>query len=205
MFSIQNTEPVREELEDINISPLVSELNTAKFDLTMNVIEDPEGLRCLLEYNTDLFKDATISRMLAHWQILLEGIVRDPEQSLAQLPFLSTMERQQLLVEWNAPQMTTSDANSHVSLHTLFELQAEQTPQAIALVYEDQHITYQALNAHTNHLAHYLQKQGIVPEVPVGICMERSLEMIICLLGILKSGGVYLPLIQLILKNVWPL
>jgi amino acid adenylation domain-containing protein len=138
-----------------------------------------------------LFDQTTIERMVAQFQTLLEGIVRNPEQRISQLPLLSEAEKQQLLVTWND---TRKDYPKDKCLHELFETQVEKTPDAIALVFEDQQIPYRELNQHANQLAHHLRKLGVGPETLVGICIERSIEMIVGLLGILKAGGAYLPL-----------
>jgi amino acid adenylation domain-containing protein len=129
--------------------------------------------------------------MLTHFQTLLEGVVANPDQHLAKLPLLTEAERQQLLVEWNK---TQANYPSEVCLHQLFEAQVERTPDAIAVVFEDKQLTYRELNQRANQLANYLQKLGVEPEVLVGICVERSVEMIVGLLGILKAGGAYVAL-----------
>lgn len=136
------------------------------------------------------FHAATITRMLGHLQTLLEGMVANPQQSLCSLPLLSAAEHQQL-VEWNN---TQTDYPKHKCIHQLFEEQVEKTPDAVAVVFESQQLTYRQLNQRSNQLAHYLQKCGVSPEVPVGICVHRSIEMIVGLLGILKAGGAYVPL-----------
>jgi amino acid adenylation domain-containing protein/non-ribosomal peptide synthase protein (TIGR01720 family) len=145
----------------------------------------------LLEYNTDLFDAATISRMREHFQTLLEGIVAEPQQRLSNLPLLTQQERQQLLVEWNDTQV---DYPKDVCIHQLFEAQAERTPDAVAVVFQDQQLTYGELNRRANQLAHHLRSLGVSPDDLVGICVERSLEMIVGFLGILKAGGAYVPL-----------
>jgi non-ribosomal peptide synthetase component F len=122
---------------------------------------------------------------------LLEGITQAPEARLSDLPLLSAAERQQLLVEWNA---TQTDFPADRCIHQLFEAQVEHTPQATAVVFEDQSLTYAELNARANQLAHHLRTFGVGPDVLVGICVERSLEMVVGLLGILKAGGAYVPL-----------
>ena len=129
--------------------------------------------------------------MATHFQVLLEGIVSNPDQNLSELPILTQAEQHQLLVEWND---TEADYPRDQCLHELFEAQVEQTPDVVAVVFEQQQLTYRELNTRANQLAHYLRKQGVGPEVLVGICMERSLEMVIGLLGILKAGGAYVPL-----------
>ena len=141
-------------------------------------------------YNTDLFEAGTIARMLANFQTLLEAIVSDPEQRVSDLPLLSETERQQLL-QWN---VNKTDCLQDLCIHQLFEAQVERTPDAIAAVFETEQLTYGELNRRANQLAHHLRALGVGPEIPVAVCMERSLEAVIGLLGILKAGGVYVPL-----------
>ena len=172
-------------------SPIVGWTETSKFDLTLELNDGPHGMTCHFEYSTDLFDAATIARMAGHWQTLLEGIVAHPERRLGELPLLTEAERHQLLVEWNE---TSSDSPKDQCIHQLFEAQVERTPEAIAVIFEDQQLTYHELNVRANQLAHHLQRLGVGPEVMVGLCVERSPEMIIGLLGILKAGGVYVPL-----------
>ncbi len=164
---------------------------TAKFDLSLIVEEHPEGLMCSFEYSTDLFETTTIVRMAAHWQTLLQGIVADPGQKLEELPLLTETERHQLLVEWND---TARAYPQDVCIHQFIEAQVERTPEAPAVLFEQQQLTYRELNRRANQLAHHLRKLGVSPNVPVGICMERSLEMMVALLAILKAGGAYVPL-----------
>jgi len=164
----------------------------SKFDITFYLLEkESEKMVLLTEYNTDLFDAATIKRMNEHLNTLLEGIVINPNQSIAELPFLTESERHQLLVEWND---TQADYPKDKCIHQLFEEQVERTPDAVAVVFEEQKLTYHELNCQANQLAHYLPTLGVRPEVLVGICVERSLEMIVGLLGILKAGGAYVPL-----------
>jgi amino acid adenylation domain-containing protein len=173
------------------VSQLDIHTDTAKFDLTLELDERPEGIIGRFEYSTDLFDSATIARMIGHFQTLLEGIVADPDQSITELPLLTEPEQHQLLVEWNN---TKTEYSQDKCIHQLFEEQVERTPDAIAIVFEDQRLTYKELNAKANQLAHYLQTLGVGSEVLVGICIERSLWMIIGILGILKAGGAYVPL-----------
>ena len=163
---------------------------TAKFDLTFSVREFEGKLLGNVDYRTDLFESVTIERMLGHFQMLVQGIAADPEQRISQLPLLMNDEKRRLLVEWND---TTRDCPKTESIHELFEAQAQRTPDAMAMVFEDQQLTYRELNVRANQLAHYL-RQGVGPEVPVAICMERYIDMIVGLLGILKAGGAYVPL-----------
>ncbi|MDJ0732652.1 MAG: amino acid adenylation domain-containing protein [Nostocaceae cyanobacterium] len=191
MFALQNTPVEKMDLAGLSLSPLVVENKTSKFDLTLSVENTTDGLTGWWEYSTDLFDDATITRMIGHFQTLLEGIVANPQQNIDELPLLTANERHQLLVEWND---TARKYPSDKSIHQLFEEQVEKTPDAIALVYEDKQLSYQELNRRANQLAHYLQTLGVGPDVLVGICVERSPEMIVGLLGILKAGGAYVPL-----------
>ena len=191
MFAFQNMPRQSLELPGLKVSPLEVDSGTAKFDLTLFLWEEAGGLRGTLEYNTDLFDEATISRMRGHFQTLLEGIVADPAQRLSDLPLLTEAERQQLLVEWNATQV---EYPREGCLHQLFEAQVERTPNAIAAVCGGARLTYRELNQRANQLAHYLRTRGVGPEVLVGICVERSLELMVGLMGILKAGGAYVPL-----------
>ncbi|AFZ28245.1 amino acid adenylation enzyme/thioester reductase family protein (plasmid) [Cylindrospermum stagnale PCC 7417] len=161
------------------------------FDISFNVIEIGDELILNCEYNTDLFDAVTISRILGHFQTLIEGIISHPEQRLFELPLLSESEQHQLLVEWNN---TQTDYPQDKCIHQLFEVQTERTPEAVAVIFEDQQLNYRELNARANQLAHHLQALKVGPEVLVGICVERSIEMVVGLLGILKAGGAYVPL-----------
>jgi amino acid adenylation domain-containing protein len=193
MFVLQNASARAVELPGLTLSPVEGDSETAHFDLTLVVVDADQGLTASFVYNTDLFEAATIARMLGHFQILLEAMVADPEQRLSDLPLLTDAERQQLLVEWND---TKTDYPRDLSIHQFFEAQAKRTPDAIAVVFEREQLTYGELNRRANQLAHYLRALGAGPEVPVAVCLERSLDMIIGLLGILKAGGAYVPLDQ---------
>jgi amino acid adenylation domain-containing protein/non-ribosomal peptide synthase protein (TIGR01720 family) len=179
------------EAEGLRPTPLEVEHITAKFELTLAVAETARGLTATFEYNTDIFERPTVERMLEHFHILLEGVVAAPETTLSELPLLSEAEQHRLLFELGN---TTLDDRSEQFTHQLFEQQAERTPDSIALVFEDERLSYGSLNAHANQLAHYLQRFGIGPEDRVGLWMEPGTEMIVALLGILKAGGVYVPL-----------
>jgi surfactin family lipopeptide synthetase A len=162
---------------------------TSKFDLTLNVIEE-QGLSFICEYNTDLFNRDRIERLLGHLQVLLEGIVADPDRHLSELQLLTAEERHRLLIEWN----DTRVAHRNNLLHELFEAQVERTPGAVAVECDDARLTYRELNQQANQLARHLQSLGVGPDVVVGLCVERSLEMVVGLMGILKAGGAYVPL-----------
>jgi amino acid adenylation domain-containing protein len=191
MFVLQNACSLEIELSGLTLSPLESDNGTAKFDLTLDIRETASGLSGTLEYNTGLFEAHTIQRMVGHFQTLLSEIVANPEQRLSEIPLLTEAEQNQLLFEWNK---TDVEYQSNQCIHQLFEAQVERTPDAVAVVFEDQQLTYRELNSSANQLAHYLQKMGVEPETLVGICVERSLEAIVALLGILKAGGAYVPL-----------
>ncbi|MDX2086542.1 MAG: amino acid adenylation domain-containing protein [Kofleriaceae bacterium] len=167
--------------------------DTAKFALTLFVTEQPgvDLVACAIELNTELFDVATIERMLGHYQTLLEGIVAEPARRIGELPLLPAAERQQLLVEWNA---TAREFPRDVSLHELFEAQVDRTPDAVAVVFADAQLTYRELDVRANQLAHCLRALGVGAEVRVGLCVRRSLEMVIGVLGVLKAGGAYVPL-----------
>jgi len=160
-------------------------------DLTLHVQETAEGLSALFEYATDLFEEQTIARMATNWRSLLEAMVASPKRRVSDLPLLTESGRQQLLVEWN---QTAAEYPRNSCIHNLFEAQVERTPDAIAVTFRDQHVTYRELHRRSNQLAQHLRKLGVGPNVLVGICVERSLEMVVGILGILEAGGAYLPL-----------
>ncbi|MGB7708829.1 MAG: amino acid adenylation domain-containing protein [Microcoleus sp.] len=161
------------------------------FEWAVNASETKNKLVLECQYNTNLFDAATIRRRMAEFEVLLEGIVANPKQKISELPLLTETERHQLLVEWNN---TWAEYPQDKCIHQLFEAQVERSPDAIAVVFEEEQLTYRELNARANQLAHYLQSLGVGPEVLVGICVERSTEMVIGLLGILKAGGAYVPI-----------
>jgi len=162
----------------------------AQFDMTVKVADGGDRLAVTLNYRTNLFERDTIVRMGMHYIELLQSIVRDPQQTIMGLNYLTIREQQQLAA-WN--RTDTPYPGSHC-LHHLFEAQAAQRPNDVAVVCEDKYLTYAELNQRANQLAHHLRRQGVEPEVLVGICTERSLEMVIGLLGILKAGGAYVPI-----------
>ncbi|NEP55277.1 MAG: AMP-binding protein, partial [Moorea sp. SIO3C2] len=188
MFVLQNAPMGKLDLPGVTLSQFNQHSTIAKFDLTLSMTETEMGLVGIWEYNTDLFDGSTIKRMATHFQNLLSAIVENPQQVVSELPLLSVEERHQLLVEWND---TSSDYPKDKFIHQLFEEQVEKTPNAIAVVFNQEQLTYHQLNQRTNQLAHHLQNLGVGPEVLVGICVERSVEMVVGLLGILKAGGAY--------------
>ena len=163
---------------------------SANYDLYVELKAGPEGITGRFNYNADLFGASTITRLVEHWRTLLMGVVANPSLRLSTLPLLNQAEQHQLLVEWN-----DTSVDYHLAcLHELIEAQVQRAPDAVAVIFEDQQLSYRDLNARANQLGNYLQKMGVGPEVLVGICVERSLEMIVGLLGILKAGGAYVPL-----------
>ncbi|MGH7826959.1 MAG: non-ribosomal peptide synthetase, partial [Candidatus Binatia bacterium] len=191
MFAHENVPTENLELPGVTVTPLQVHNGTAMVDLTLTTRLDSGGLAASLEYSTDLLDDATISRMLKHFETLLEGIVAGPNRRLSELPLLTDTERQELLVQWND---TKRDYPKDGCIHELFEAQVERTPDVVAAVFEGRQLTYRELNSRANRLAHYLIKLGVGPDVPVTLSVERSLEMLVGVLGILKAGAAYVPL-----------
>ena len=191
VFALQNAPAAPLKLEGLTATALAVDNGTAKFDLTLSLQEEAGELKGWFEYNTDLFDAATTRRMLWHFENLLRAIVANPEQPLSELPVLTHDERQQLLQEWND---TRRRYPKDSTVQGLFEAQVERTPDAVAAVFNEQQMTYTELNRDANRLGHYLQTLGVGPGTFVGVCVERSLSMIVALLGILKAGSAYVPL-----------
>ncbi|UCD34813.1 MAG: amino acid adenylation domain-containing protein [Nitrospiraceae bacterium] len=191
MFALQNEPVPALRLTDLTLSPVEIGEKRTKFDLEVSLWETEEGLSSALVYSTDLFDATTIERMACHYQRILSGVSGNPDLRISELPLTTETEQHQLLREFNN---TTSDFPDDKCIHELFEEQAEKTPDATAVVFGDDHLTYRDLNRKADELAHYLRKQGVAAEVLVGICVERSLHMVIGALGILKAGGAYVPL-----------
>lgn len=202
VFALQNAPMEKLELPGLTLNPWKFDAGTTRFDLEFHLWERSEehcglwgersqGLSGFVAYSTDLFERATIARMVGHFQTLLEEIVANPNQRVATLPLLTTDERHQLLMGWND---TKAFYGNEVCIHQLFEATVELSPDAIAVVFVDAQLTYRELNQRANQLAHHLQQLGVAPEVLIGIFLERSLEMMVAVLGILKAGGAYVPL-----------
>jgi amino acid adenylation domain-containing protein/FkbM family methyltransferase len=190
MFILHNSEGVSSVSKASGNHEL--ETGTSKFDLTMILSENENGLDGLIEYSTDLFEAATIRRLAGYYSRLLEAAAANPGQSISQLPMLPDAERRQLLVDWND---TAAELPAKAfCLHQLIEEQAARTPDQVALVFDEQRITYGELNRRANKLAHYLKGLGIGPDVLVGIYLPRSIEMAVGMFGILKAGGAYVPI-----------
>ncbi|HCF9583961.1 pyoverdine non-ribosomal peptide synthetase PvdD [Pseudomonas aeruginosa] len=179
------------QLEDLRLEGLAWDGQTAQFDLTLDIQEDENGIWASFDYAADLFDASTVERLAGHWRNLLRGIVANPRQRLGELPLLDAPERRQTLSEWNPAQRECAVQGT---LQQRFEEQARQRPQAVALILDEQRLSYGELNARANRLAHCLIARGVGADVPVGLALERSLDMLVGLLAILKAGGAYLPL-----------
>jgi amino acid adenylation domain-containing protein/non-ribosomal peptide synthase protein (TIGR01720 family) len=204
MFVLQNAPFSDMEIEGLQWTPLPSHSDTAKFDLTLSIQESDQGLTGTLEYSLDLFKPATIQRLAGHLQTLLDSIALNPDQTISEIPLLTATEQQQFIT-WNKTQTSYPPC----CIHEQFTAQVEQIPDAIALIYQEQILTYTQLNQAANQLAHHLRSLGVGLETPVALCLERTPDLIITILAILKAGGAYVPLdpayplerLRLILKD----
>lgn len=175
----------------VKVEPFRGDWNLSKFDLSLHVLDESDQLQAAFQYSTDLFDASTIEQMSTHLKVLLEAAVVDPELPLSKLPLLTEEECHKILYEWND---TKADFPEDRCVHQLFEEQVVRTPDAVAVVFENEQLTYSELNKKANQLAHHLKELGVGPETLVGICVERSIEMMVGLLGILKAGGAYVPL-----------
>jgi amino acid adenylation domain-containing protein len=196
LFVLQNAPASTIALPGLTLTPLPDQGGVAKFDLTLMLEETDAGLQGWFEYNTDLFDATTIARLADHFVMLLQAIVDDSNTRLSDLTLLTAAEREQMLAQWNA---TQSAYNDQACFHQLFEFQATRTPDSVAVIFntgsrQQGALTYRELNERANQLAHHLRARGVGPESRVGICVERSLELLVGLLGILKAGGAYVPL-----------
>ncbi|MFM1990402.1 MAG: hypothetical protein RJA99_3359 [Pseudomonadota bacterium] len=191
LFALQNAPRHKLEIPGIAFDSVPLASQTANFDITCSLTESDEGLEGRLEYNTDLFDDGTIGRFARHYEELLKSISEDPETTLQNLRLLSAQEEQQILVEWNSTQF---DYPRDTPVHQLFEKQVQRDPGAVAVVYEGVHLTYGDLDERANQLARHLRSLGVSADVLVGLCLERSLDLLVGLLATLKAGGAYVPL-----------
>jgi amino acid adenylation domain-containing protein/non-ribosomal peptide synthase protein (TIGR01720 family) len=191
MFVLQHNPPQRLDVPGLNVRLLPIDIGAAKFDLLMSVWEEADGLVGLIEYNTDLFDEATIARLAAHYETLLAGIIADPDQRLSRLPLLPAAEARRIIHEWNA---TEAAYERDVCMHQLFERQVERAPDAVALVSDRERLSYRELNERANQIAHHLQSLGVGPDALVVVYMQRTPDTIAALLGILKAGAAYVPL-----------
>ncbi|MGZ9260897.1 MAG: amino acid adenylation domain-containing protein [Candidatus Binatia bacterium] len=177
-------------LPAIDVEEMELDSGISRFDLSLSMIDNGKSFKGTLQYNTDIFNADTIDRMLGHYQRLLEGIVDNPEQRIDELALLTDAEKHQLLVEWNE---TKRDYPSEKCIHQLFEEQVERTPEAVAVVFEGQQLTYRELNDRANQLAHHLRNLGAKPNTLVALSLGRSIELVVAIYGVLKAGGAYLP------------
>jgi amino acid adenylation domain-containing protein len=204
VFALQNTPMEQLVLPGLILSPVELETKTSRFALEFYLWkctdnfrnlwgkgwQHADGLRGVMVYNTDLFDEATIASLRQHFQTLLESIVANPDTHLSALSLLTAEEQRELLQHWHGNQSGYPAA----AIHQLFEAQVRQNPGAIAIQFNDQYFTYEALNHGSNQLARYLQRCGVGTEIPVGLCLERGVEAIAAMLAVLKAGGAYVPL-----------
>ncbi|RKG78442.1 amino acid adenylation domain-containing protein [Corallococcus exercitus] len=191
MFVLQNAPMPALEAPGVLMEAKPVDTGTTKYDLSLLLVDLPQGLRVTAEYSTDLFERSTAERLLGHYLTLLEGIVAQPDLPISRLPLLPSAEQQRVMKDWNDTAVTHP---KEATLTSLIAAQVERTPDAVALEFEGSRLTYRELDARANQLAHALRKHGVGPEVRVGLCVERSLEMVVGLLGTLKAGGAYVPL-----------
>ena len=191
MFVFQNFSTKTNRVSQLMLSQVPVDIGTSMFDLTLSMWEENDGLNGKFEYNTDLFDRETIQRMVEHFKTLFSSIVSNPDQHLSELSLLPEAERHRLLVEYND---TKRAYPTDKTLVDLFEEQATRSPDALAVKFEDIELSYSQLNARANQLAHYLKSVGVGPEIMVGLFMERSIEMVVSIYGIIKSGGAYVPI-----------
>jgi amino acid adenylation domain-containing protein len=190
LFQLRNMPYEPADVQGVRFEEMEVDDGTAKVELAVDVLDLKDELECVFEYCTDLFSSETVARMMGHYRNLLEGAVAGPNEPVMRLSMLAPEETRRVVVEWNATERPYPDA----CVHQLIERRAAEAPDAVAAIFRDEALAYGELDRRTNQLAHYLRKLGVRPDVPVGICLERSLEMAVGLLGILKAGGAYLPL-----------
>lgn len=191
MLNLQNFPIKSLELPGVMLRPIPLRTETTRFDLNLDITETKRGLTLEAAYNTDLFDLETIDLLLMHFGKFLDKAVADPEIRIAELPLLTSVEERVLLKDWNA---TTVEYPRACAFPALFEAQVKRSPDAVAVIFGENQLSYGELNCRANQLANYLRKLGVGPEVLVGICVERSADMVVGLLGILKAGGAYVPL-----------
>ena len=191
MFVVQNAVDRPVTLAGLEHERVLADRGTAKFDLTFFAAETPEGLRLSLEYCVDLFDEATVAGMLEHFRVLLEAALAEPERPVGELALLVGGERDRVVESWNA---TAREYALARCVHELVSEQVRRTPEALAVEYAGEQLTYRQLEARADQLAHYLRGLGVGPDVVVAVCAERSIEMVIALLAVLKAGGAYMPI-----------
>ncbi|HOM71830.1 MAG TPA: amino acid adenylation domain-containing protein, partial [Armatimonadota bacterium] len=191
VFNYRNMPPASVKTKSLKMDVIDLESGIVRFDLDLEITENSEGLFCTFDYNSDLFKPETIHRMLDHYEVLLKGITTEPDKPVKDIPILTNAELHRQLIEWND---TATDYPKDAALHRLFEQQVERTPDAVAVEFPDGVLTYRELNRRANRLAYHLRDLGVQDGSMVGLCVDRSAEMIVGMLAILKAGGAYVPL-----------
>ncbi len=190
LFNYHNAPRTTLALPNLRVERLPVESDTAKFDLSLAVVDTDDGIRATFNYNVDLFNEETIARMAGHFATLLDGMVNNPQRPIHELPLLTPAERQQI-ESWHGE---TAVFPPITSVQEIFEAQVEQTPENTAVSFEEQSYTYAELNQRANQLAHHLQKLGVKPDTRVGLFVDRSLEIMVGILGVIKAGGAYVPI-----------
>jgi len=191
LFTFQNIPKQSIEIPELTLEQVEQDIGAVKFDLTININENPSGLNVIMGFNEELFNASTIERFIAHFKQLLQGIAQNPQMPIDRYPLLSASEKRKILFDYN---QTDFDYPQELCAHQLFEAQAEKTPEAQAVVFEDDALTYRQLNARANQIAHFLREKGVGPECYVGLCMDHSIEMLIAVLAVNKAGGAYVPI-----------
>ena len=191
LFVLQNVPQTIIRLPHLSLADAEPAVDSTRFDLELHVWDRPEGLRCVWIYRTELYEGSSIERMAGHYRELVAQIMAHPELPISRLQYLSEAERKQVLGEWNRTERGYARLES---LAELVEVQAERTPEQVALSDQEQALSYRELNERANQLAHYLRGLGVGPEVLVGLLLERGVELVVAVLGVLKAGGAYVPL-----------
>ncbi len=191
LFTFQNIPKQAIEIPNLTLEQVEQDIGAVKFDLTININENPGGLNIIIGFNEELFDTSTIERFITHFKTLLQGVAQNPQLPIDRYSLLSEAEEQQLILDFN---QTAFEYPKELCAHQLFETQVQKTPQARAVEFLEQSLTYEQLNQQANRLAHYLRKRGIGPEQYVAICMNRSIEMLIAVLAVNKAGGAYVPI-----------
>lgn len=190
MLVLQNVPWTALQLGTAQMLPFEVQTGAAQFEISLFMTESSAGIEVNVEYNTGLLEEPSIRRMMEHYRMLLHGMAANPEKPVAVLPLLTAGERKQVIEEWNR----TAYEVPETTLVELFEEQVQRSPEAVAAIYGEEELNYQELNRRANQLAHYLKGQGVGPDTLVGLCVERSLEMVVAIMGIMKAGGAYVPL-----------
>ena len=190
LFVLQNTPASTAKMGEVRVSDFEVDPGIARYDVTLNLAESAQGLSGWIEYSTELYDEGTARRMVTHLETLLRGIIANPGKRIAQLPILPESEYRQIVLEWNQ----TQTPFPHQLIHQLIECQVERTPLRTAVVFQDEQLTYRELNSRADEWAEILRAHGVKADTRVGLCVERSIDMIVALLAILKSGGAYVPL-----------